>query len=364
MKRVAFNKWCYIILAVLTLALAALSVYSTVTGDSEPFFGAGGYVIFGGFALILIAGIFAYRPSSGLYGVGFYFLHAGLPLMLAGFLLYALLGQSLQASVPIDQAGNYYNTLLNQTDSQKAEPVDLGFGFRIEALDIEYYPSGAEKMYTAKINYIERNKLTNQYIGTGSEAELKVNKTFRNNGWKMYLMSVGDHDRSSGGEYYLLPYDVNLDGTLTPRPVEDTFVGDSGSDAFSKLIAGNKYGASSLDINIYDQSSDTYVRAGIPEVSALRGRTVIRVFRNNSSPDGGWHVYVSPSSVLILLKRDPGEYFVLAGMGFTVLGTVLMLFFKPSGARKKAAKKDDPTENRSPEATAKETTERKGGDKK
>ncbi|MBO4356446.1 MAG: cytochrome c biogenesis protein ResB [Clostridia bacterium] len=260
-----------------------------------------------------------YKPSFSFYRIGFYFVHLGLPLMLIGFALGTILGQSHYSRVPVDPSGNYYTGISDES----GEVTDLGFGLKADSFTVEKYDSGSDKQYKLTLSIYEPNNRTNIYYNSGKSV-LEVNKTFRKNGWKLYLMEYTDGERAHDGSY-LLPYTVDPDGrVIAQEPICDFVDDNGGTSALSVIYADERFSSAELSYLIFDSSQSAYVNAGSSPYSlySLSGRTRIRIY--SGEKEGDYLVYASGTSVLILFKRDPGEYFVLAGMAFSALGIIMM----------------------------------------
>ena len=134
---------------------------------------------FGG---ILMAGslVFA-RPSGNLpKRIGFYLTHAGIVLMLAGFALFELAGDSITAMVPVDEKSpTYYSNI----QRENGDFCDLGFHFRADNRNVEYYDDGSQKQYSAVLSFADPVTLKID------RQEISVNHPVRRDGWKIYLMS-------------------------------------------------------------------------------------------------------------------------------------------------------------------------------
>ena len=136
---------------------------------------------FGG---ILMAGslVFA-RPSGNLpKRIGFYLTHAGIVLMLAGFALFELGGDSVTAAVPVSETGGTYYSNIQR---ENGEVCDLGFNFRVDSFSVESYGDGSDKQYYAGFSFADAVTLKVE------NKELSVNHPVRKNGWKIYLMNYG-----------------------------------------------------------------------------------------------------------------------------------------------------------------------------
>lgn len=147
-------------------------------------------------AVLILGGVFTAaslvfaKPSGNLpKRLGFYFTHAGIVLLLAGFALFELGGDSITAAVPVG-GETYYSNI----QRENGEICDLGFHFRVDSRQIEYYEDGSEAQYYAKLSFADpvTLKIDGEWIS--------VNHPVRRNGWKIYLMSFV-YAADGGGEH-------------------------------------------------------------------------------------------------------------------------------------------------------------------
>lgn len=162
-------------------------------------FSTGTPVNFGGIAVtgvLILAGIlmaaslvFA-KPSGNLAKrIGFYMTHGGIVLMLAGFALFELAGDSVTAAVPVG-GESYYSNIQRENGGV----CDLGFNFRVDSFEIETYEDGSDRQYYADLSFADAVTLKIE------NKELSVNHTVRKDGWKIYLMNYG-YAADGMGEY-------------------------------------------------------------------------------------------------------------------------------------------------------------------
>ncbi len=132
------------------------------------------------------------KPSGNLpKRIGFYLTHAGIVLLLAGFALFELGGDSITAAVPVDENGGMYYSNIQR---ENGEVCDLGFHFRADNRKIEYYEDGSPKQYSAILSFADPVTLKID------RQEISVNHPVRRNGWKIYLMSFV-YAADGGGEH-------------------------------------------------------------------------------------------------------------------------------------------------------------------
>ena len=134
------------------------------------------------------------KPSGNLpKRIGFYLTHAGIVLLLAGFALFELGGDSITAAVPVNETGGTYYSNIQR---ENGEVCDLGFNFRVDSFSVESYGDGSDKQYYAGFSFADAVTLKVE------NKELSVNHPVRKNGWKIYLMNHGKGFTADGiGEY-------------------------------------------------------------------------------------------------------------------------------------------------------------------
>ncbi len=165
-------------LLLITLFFLVLTVKFS-TGSSVNFNGAvtTAVLAFGG--VLAFGSLFARRLSGGaVKKTGFYLAHAGVVLILVGFALFQLFGDTVTAAVPVGG-----DTFYSQIQRESGEMCDLGFNFRVDDFEIETYEDGSDKQYYAGLAFADEVTLR---VDT---SELSVNHTVRRGGWKIYLMN-------------------------------------------------------------------------------------------------------------------------------------------------------------------------------
>lgn len=177
-----FYHHSYVILLLLTILMAAGTVATVVTGDINMLTGWLATFVFIVFAALQIVCLALYQPAWSVYKVGFYALHVGLLILLAGLAAFSLVGESITVQVPINPDGRYFGYVQNE----KGEEIDLGFAFKLDKFTLEKYKSGSDKYYKVDMTFADPTTLA-------AETDyLEVNRTVRKNGWKIYLMSYSD----------------------------------------------------------------------------------------------------------------------------------------------------------------------------
>jgi len=318
MKSKWFYLWAYITVAVMTAVMTGVSLYATLSGDGALFKGPLVYILFGIYFAVQIVCIFFFKPGAGAYKIGFYFTHVGILVILIGALLFAVFGQTVYSEVPIDESGKYYVAIGNGEDR-----TELGFGIRADSLTVERYADGSDRSYSSELTLFDVSKNTGLYHESGKKT-LAVNAPLHKNGWKLYFMSYND-GRYSGDGGYLLPAAVSADGEMKERESLLEFTAGSGTEALARIMADGSLTGGDITYLVYDRSSGTYVISSPSDVAASSGLITVRVY---TSSVGGYAAYVSGNSLLVLFKKDPGEYFVICGMALTVIGVVMMCLIK------------------------------------
>ena len=177
MKRRVYDIVSLVLLGI-TLFFGVLTVMFS-TGLHVDFRSAPVTLAVGG--ILMAASLVFAKPSGSLpKRVGFYMTHGGIVLILAGFALFELAGDSITAAVPVGGDAYYSNI-----QRENGEVCDLGFNFRVDRFWIERYDDGPEKQYCAVLSFADAVTLREE------TAELSVNHTLRRGGWKIYLMNYG-----------------------------------------------------------------------------------------------------------------------------------------------------------------------------
>lgn len=177
-----FHFASYLILLALTVILAIGAAAAALTGSIDVLAGGLAVGVFVIFAILQIVCLALYQPALTVYRIGFYLLHVGLLILLAGLAAYSVAGESITVQVPINENGNYYSYVQNE----EGEEIDLGFAFKLDSFKLEKYESGSDKYYRTDVTFADPTTLATE------SDYLEVNRTLRRNGWKLYLMSYSD----------------------------------------------------------------------------------------------------------------------------------------------------------------------------
>ncbi len=112
--------------------------------------------------------------------IGFFLTHAGIVVLLLGFALFEVGGDTVTASVPIGGESYYANI-----QRESGEVCELGFNFRVDDFAVETYEDGSDKQYRATLSFADAVTLRVE------TEEISVNHTVRRGDWKIYLMNYG-----------------------------------------------------------------------------------------------------------------------------------------------------------------------------
>ena len=159
--------------------------------------------ILAAFAALQIIGLFAFKPKMDIRTVGFYLLHIGLVLFLAGNFVYYLAGDTMNVAIKVDPTISYNQVKKDTGDSGKDEFVKLGFDLGVSDFKVETYPAEGgmppiDKYYEATLMITPADSRETKNI------PLIVNKPYRTNGWKIFLMS---YDKVTGDVVLMLKND-------------------------------------------------------------------------------------------------------------------------------------------------------------
>lgn len=294
-----FNRIAYILLSVLVGLFLLVAVCASFSGDNSLLAGDGNSVrsqwvpliLFSAYAVIQVICLALYRFGFGVYKIGFVLLHAGLLVMLVGFLAGALGGEESYFNLV---TGSYYDGYYDSDNNYNS----LGFGIQITDFTVEKYDSGSDKYYHADL------LITDTSTGKQETAELEVNHTFRNKGWKIYLMSYSDGKTV---------------GELANRTIDRSFEANGWTELSGKIAEAYPEEAETSYL-CYNLNSRAY-RETTPE--ALTVSATMPLYGHVVVENGKRTVYIFPEQELLLFKQDPGEFAVLAGMILIFAGVVM-----------------------------------------
>ncbi|MGM9637848.1 MAG: cytochrome c biogenesis protein ResB [Eubacteriales bacterium] len=294
-----FNRIAYILLSVLVGIFLLVAVCASFAGDNSLFTGDGEsilsqwvpLILFSVYALIQVGCLALYRFGFGVYKIGFVLLHVGILVMLVGFLAGALGGEQSYFNLT---TGSYYDGYYDSTGNYNS----LGFGIQITDFTVEKYESGSDKHYHADL------LITDTSTGVQEEAVLEVNHTYRNKGWKIYLMSYSDGKTV---------------GELANRQIDNSFEANGWTELAEKIAAVYPVDAETSYL-CYNLNSGTYRET---TTDALTVSATMPLYGHVVVENGKLTIYVYPEQELLLFKQDPGEYAVLVGMIMIFVGAVM-----------------------------------------
>lgn len=214
-RRQAYDLACLLTLGI-TLIFLTLAILTSLGADipwDSPLVG----LLLALGCILTAVGIFMRKPCGNLpKDIGFYAMHIGLVVLLIGFGIFEISGDSIHANVPIGSETFYANI-----SRENGEVCSLGFNFRITDFHIDYHEDGSEKQYRADIEFADAVSLRID------RDELSVNHTIRKNGWRIYLMSYSE-------QYVNLMFRYDPGETLVKVGVWMTAAG-----TLLSLLAGN-----------------------------------------------------------------------------------------------------------------------------
>lgn len=180
-KRRIYDIVSLILLGITLFFLVLTVVFSTGTSVNFRGIAVTGVLMLAG--ILMAASLVFAKPSGNLAKrIGFCMTHGGIVLMLAGFALFELGGDSITATVPVsEEVYTYYSNI----QRENGEVCDLGFNICVENFEIETYEDGSDRQYSADLLFADAVTLKVEH------KELSVNHPVRKNGWKIYLMSYG-----------------------------------------------------------------------------------------------------------------------------------------------------------------------------
>lgn len=232
-------------------------------------------VVLGGFALIQILCLFT-EPVR-LKKLGFFMLHIGLIAVLAGGLLYFLVGIKVAGTYPVDEYGSSANAQFMLMKANRFKGDDYAanltsFNLGITDFSVEYYDpiydvyeDGGETMVLSDV------ECQNGVYDFGKYGSVPVEET------------------KEGGISQTIP--LGNDRYAVPRVTEKHF---------------------EASVVIYNREEGTNIQ------EVLKVNHPLRV--------NGWKIYLQSHGsgvVQLILKYDPGEYIALAGIWMIILGTIL-----------------------------------------
>lgn len=173
--------------------------------------------ILAAYVIVQIICIFTFKPGLSFYKLGFYVLHIGLVLFLAGSFVYYLGGDIVDMQIPVDRSDDAitYNSKTVAVPEPKDgelpyEVIQLGISIGVSGMDVDYYTAeelgtdtkglDSDAIQVANNSVVKHYdatiKLYNDKTKVFDEVSLTVNNPIRNGGWRIYLMSYSKADDS------------------------------------------------------------------------------------------------------------------------------------------------------------------------
>jgi hypothetical protein len=253
-------------------------------------------IVFSIYAILQIGCLVMYTYRLTFYKIGFTLLHFGLLVLLVGCLAGKMAGEEHYIAMRV---GTRYQPTLTL---ESGDLVSLGFYPEISDFQVEKYESGADKFYHADFSVY--STATNRLEETKS---LEVNHTIRQNGWKIYLMSYSD----GSGELQ----------SLNGVEILNSYSGTNWSEL--KTAIGSDLSNTEIIYQYYDYGSSSSGGPTVVEESWLESNVNTKCYAHVYVTGEYAIVVVCPEYVTLLLKKDPGEYAVIAGMSLVIAGAIL-----------------------------------------
>ena len=272
-------KSAVIYIAVLLVAIVVLGirqVFFHIDSDFKSTAVMWGIVVaLGGFALIQVLCLFT-EPVR-LKKLGFFVLHIGLVAFLAGSLLYFLVGIKVAGTYPVNEYGSSADAQFMLMKGNRFKGDDYAanltsFNLGITDFSVEYY-----------------DPIYDVYEDSGE------------------TLVLSDVENQNG------VYDFGKYGSI---PVEETE--ENGMPKTIPLGDG-RYAVPRV--------TEKYFEASVVIYNREKGTNIQEVLKvNHPLRVNGWKIYLQShgsGGVQLILKYDPGEYIVLAGIWLMILGAIL-----------------------------------------
>lgn len=182
-----FYKVSCLIMALLTVAALVVTFFVGITGENPVDSKAGTVIILALLTVMALLTLFCLcltQLGNGglkmkLYKIGFYILHAGIVVLVAGFVITNL--STKKFSAVYDYETGSLVAVSEEEEKMLAMPgFPLAKGMKAKDPEIRYYPDGTPSFYEVTL-YFE-----NETEGTA----ISVNHPVRRDGNKIYLMSI------------------------------------------------------------------------------------------------------------------------------------------------------------------------------
>lgn len=201
----------------LSMIMTVFTVFASVTGTSgtqESIFNSVWVVLLLAlFVVVQVICLFTLKPKFTLYRAGFYLLHIGLVLLLAGCFIYYIAGDMVNVTVPVDSTQLYRVIKRREPDSNGNDTINLDFSIGVSNFEVERYEPQAEGMPATDKYYQATLLIMPEGSRDIEEIPLIVNEPHHESGWKIYLMN---YDRvSESAVQLMMKYDPGEYVTLT-----------------------------------------------------------------------------------------------------------------------------------------------------
>ncbi|HBC85459.1 MAG TPA: hypothetical protein DCZ94_00745 [Lentisphaeria bacterium] len=149
--------------------------------------------------LALMICICCLRVDFSMRRIGFYAVHIGTVIIIAGALLGYFRMQNSEFAVPCNSEGSFSELLLDNGNS-----IKLGFSCKVSDFHVKFYPEAQiPERFDAKIQFSIDGKVSNEQL-------LMVNHPAYFKGWRFYLM---DYDQ--GSQYHVVLFAKKDPGRMT-----------------------------------------------------------------------------------------------------------------------------------------------------
>lgn len=193
MRRKLYIGWLALSLLLLLITVV-VSVQGTAGTEASLFCSPWIVFLFVAYVAIQILCLLSFRTKLNLHGIGFYLVHTGLVVFLAGCFIYYISGEKIPVNLNVDETA-MYNQIQRFSETGNGEFVKMPFDMGLSNFRVEKYEDGSDKYYEATLMISPEG--TREII----YEPLIVNKPHRESGWKIYLMG---YDGTMGSTVSLL----------------------------------------------------------------------------------------------------------------------------------------------------------------
>lgn len=202
------KKYIYWVFLVLTVVLTIITIYDSFSGvsgtENSIFRSVWIVLILTIFVTIQAICLFTFKSKFTLYHIGYYILHVGLVLMLTGCFVYYISGDVVNVSVPVNSTALYNEIEREKIDDNGSNRLKLDFYIGVSDFVVERYET-EDGLQLSDKHYEATLMIMPEGTRDVKEISLEVNKPYREDGWKIYLMN---YDRATESVVQLmLKYD-------------------------------------------------------------------------------------------------------------------------------------------------------------